>query len=215
MKTADKKKRSESESLKRKQALPKCFERAAAAATAFCLSTLIAVGADPLDEWTWRNPSPTLENFQAITYANGTFVAVGNLGTVFTSTNGIDWAQRSLPGISNNGFDHFLFGVAYGDGKFVAMGFSYDDAFYSSNGEDWTRFKRNPLFDLGHVLGVTYDNSLFVAVARFGHIYTSTNGMVWANHSLLTGSPDLSAVAFGAGRWTAVAQSGQTRMALS
>ena len=58
---------------------------------------MLVKAADPLDEWTWRNPLPTPEDFQAVTYARGTFVAAGNLGTVFTSTNGMEWTQRTLP----------------------------------------------------------------------------------------------------------------------
>ena len=176
------------------------------------LSTLVAVAADPLDEWAWRNPSLTCQNLQAIAYGNGTFVSVGNLGIVFTSTNGIDWTQRSLPGVANSPTDHTLFGVAYGQDKFVVLG-SANEAFYSSDGQSWLRgVPEIAANGFGHFLGVTYAEGLFVAVGRNGEIQTSTNGVVWSADPLPSGpsgSADLSAVAFGGGRFTTVSQRGE------
>src|SRR6185436_19676404 len=38
--------------------------------------------ADALDNWQWRYPLPEGNPLQAVTFANGTFVAVGQAGTI-------------------------------------------------------------------------------------------------------------------------------------
>lgn len=49
--------------------------------------------AGPLDIWTWRNPLPTGNQLNAITYGKGLFVAVGANSTIVTSSDGINWEQ--------------------------------------------------------------------------------------------------------------------------
>src|SRR5512136_2088465 len=44
---------------------------------------------DPLDNWHWRNPLPQGNTLQGVTYGNGTFVAVGENGTILTSPDGV------------------------------------------------------------------------------------------------------------------------------
>ncbi len=53
----------------------------------------VCLGADPLDEWQWRNPLPNGNVFNGITYADGRFVAVGNGGWLAASSNGLAWAE--------------------------------------------------------------------------------------------------------------------------
>src|SRR5207247_8029446 len=72
--------------------------------------------ADPLDTWTWRNPLPTGNNLNGITYGNGQFVAVGASDTIVTSADGVDWVLRQ------SGTTDWLSDIAYGNGEFVAVG---------------------------------------------------------------------------------------------
>jgi hypothetical protein len=51
-----------------------------------------------------------------VTYGNGTFVAVGEGGTILTSPDGVSWTART------SGTSNWLDGVAYGNGLFVAVG---------------------------------------------------------------------------------------------
>jgi len=51
-----------------------------------------------------------------ITYGNGTFVAVGDWGTILTSPDGVKWTKRT------SGTKSDLHGVTYGNGIFVAVG---------------------------------------------------------------------------------------------
>ena len=65
---------------------------------------------------TWILRNPGFGAFCSVTYGNGTFVAVGEGGTILTSPDGVSWTERASP------TKDFLNGVAYGNGTFVAVG---------------------------------------------------------------------------------------------
>lgn len=73
-------------------------------------------GPDPLTNWHLRDPLPDGNVLNAVTYANCTFVAVGEGGTILTSPDGATWTVRS------SGTSHSLGGVTYGNKTFVAVG---------------------------------------------------------------------------------------------
>src|SRR5262245_10749053 len=72
--------------------------------------------ADPLDEWSWRNPTPMGNALNRVAFGAGQFVAVGGPGLVFTSLDGAAWTQQRTP--TTNG----LSGLAYGAQLHVAVG---------------------------------------------------------------------------------------------
>jgi hypothetical protein len=136
--------------------------------------------ADPLDTWTWRNPLPTANDLSGIAYADGQFVAVGEAGTILTSTNGLEWVQRpsatELP----------LAAVAYGNGRFVAVGGDTEHPgdlrpssiiVTSTNGANWIATE---LPGQGRLNGVAYGAGQFVAVGVNGLVATSSDGLIWA-----------------------------------
>ena len=47
--------------------------------------------------FSWVNPLPQGNDLNDVTYAKGIFVAVGDFGTVITSSNGIDWQLQKTP----------------------------------------------------------------------------------------------------------------------
>ena len=56
---------------------------------------LPAVGmANPLDTWHWRNPVPQGNPLESIAYGNGTFVVVGDGGTILTSPDQLSCFNR-------------------------------------------------------------------------------------------------------------------------
>ena len=70
---------------------------------------------------------------------SGGFIAVGELGTILTSSDGTSWDNRS------SGTTSSLIGVTYGNSKFLTMTGSMDDGtnntatvLTSSNGTSWT-----------------------------------------------------------------------------
>src|SRR5439155_24794641 len=63
------------------------FQHPVSAVLAFLIFAEVG-RADPLDTWTWRNPLPTGNYLNGITYGNDQFVVVGDLGTIVTSADG-------------------------------------------------------------------------------------------------------------------------------
>lgn len=99
------------------------------------------------------------------------FVTVGERGQLFTSTNGQQWTDRSLPGVTAD-----MNGVAYGGGRVVAVGAGGSALVSLDDGSTWTAVTTGSGVSL---LGVTYGNGQFVAVGESGVILTSANGEAW------------------------------------
>ncbi len=71
--------------------------------------------ADGLQNWQWRNPLPHGNTLEAVSYADGRFLAVGYNGAMMTSTNGVHWTARQ------SGTRNPFWGATYGNGIFVAV----------------------------------------------------------------------------------------------
>jgi hypothetical protein len=87
--------------------------------------------ADGLDHWHWRNPLPQGNSINSVAFGNGRFVAVGDFGTVLTSTDGLSWSVQDPlggPGLRK---------VTYGNGLFVSVG-DAGTILTSSDGSNWT-----------------------------------------------------------------------------
>ena len=96
-------------------------------------------------------------------------------------------------------------GVAYGNGKFVAVG----DGGYSTTSEDglnWTEPSRPSNKNL---YAITYGNGKFVIVGASGNIITSVNGETAASQ-VQVGTVNWESVCYGNGKFVAVGASGYT-----
>ncbi len=115
----------------------------------------------------------------SVAWGDGTYVAVGDSGTVVSSANGGPWVAAQLG--TNN-----LYGVAYGDGRFVAVG-GGGTVLVSTNGHDWTPAASPPAPEAASfVLGkVTYGNRAFIASG-----YSSNSAPDALPTGLLAVSPD-------------------------
>ena len=108
-----------------------------------------------------------VSDYTGIAYGNGVFVAVGpGNHKVRTSDNGLDWgpAQRGSSA---------LYDVAFGEGRFVAVG---DAILTSVDGRSWTRVRR-----LSTSKAIAYGNSRFVALGEDDRVWISRNGIRWTN----------------------------------
>jgi len=122
-----------------------------------------------------------IQGLNAITYGNGLFVAVGGYetpshsysGTVATSADGINWTVRNDLAISNYSR---LFGVAFGNGIFVAVG-ELGTIFTSPDGITWSA---GTSVTSENLTAVTFGNGVFVAVGFRGTILTSVDGKTWS-----------------------------------
>jgi len=115
-----------------------------------------------------------------VTYGNGRFIAVGENGAIFTSSDGLNWsAPISVKGNTLNA-------VTSNDSLFVAVG---GDSFRGENGTiltspdgvNWSE-QFSPIPEA--LNGVTWNGSLFVAVGDSGTIITSPDGFSWTEQNL-------------------------------
>jgi len=111
-----------------------------------------------------------------LTYALGRFVAVGEQGTILTSTDGQTWTAR------NSGSAENLNGVAGGAAGYLAVG-SRGAMLASANGVDWTARSYSPV-GKGDLQVAAYGHQTFVAVSRNYPLSTSTlfrsvDGVTW------------------------------------
>ncbi len=101
-----------------------------------------------------------------VAYGNGTFVAVGERGTILTSPDGTAWTE------SSSGTERFLYAAAYGNGTFVAVG-EAGTILTSPDGDTWTARNSGTTDTL---TAVCFGNGRFVCTAIPGATETSASG---------------------------------------
>ena len=143
---------------------------------------------EALDNWTWRSPVPVgFTPLTAVAFGNGTWVTLGEDGSVYVSTDTINWTDVNTGPATFNS-------VAFVNGEFIVVGDGGTIA-TSSDGFTWQNQNSGTDRDLQ---GVTYGNGMYVAVGDFGTALTSVDGVNWVNSNSGTGE-DLEAIAFGNG----------------
>ncbi|MBN1603397.1 MAG: hypothetical protein JW915_17440 [Chitinispirillaceae bacterium] len=151
------------------------------------------------------------ETLNSVVYGNGLFIAAGNFGAAFRSTDGIQWTESP---ISPNSFASFE-EIIWDSTLFVAVG-SSGIIFTSSNGSEWTdRSSSIGNTDI-YFESVAAGDGGYVAVGWEGgtsgghRIYTSSDATSWtAKTSPVTTSSDrLYDVVWGDGRFVAVGNNG-------
>jgi hypothetical protein len=141
-----------------------------------CILLPFTASADPLANWE-EVTSPSDNMFYGMTYGNGTFVTVGNFGTIITSTDGVAWSSPIETGSTNH-----LLGVGFGNGTFLAVG-TNGTILTSADGTTWV----DRSIDISDELyNAAYGNGLYVVVGASGAIFTSSGGpgWTWFNRSL-------------------------------
>ena len=151
------------------------------------------------------------------------FVAVGTSGRMATSPNGTDWTPILS---ANNKFTDgttgiSIYGIAYGNGKWVAVGGSGRIAHWDGSAENWTAVTPGTSSDLGNskfgtsnIRGIAYGgtgaNAKFVAVGEGGKMAYSTDGTTWAAVTNSTfDTSHIYGIAWGNNMFVAVGQSGK------
>lgn len=163
------------------------------------LAAVAQTSASGLDEWTDRSLGlPT--DLHAVAFGEGKFVAVGQQGIIFVSSNGATWQPADSPATTT------LRSVAYGAGSFVAVG-DNGTIITSTNGFNWVPRQSG---STGELFGVVHGGGRFVAVGRLdsgsgyrGVIVTSTDGVSWFTRDPGISNP-LFAVTYGDGIYVAV-----------
>ena len=163
------------------------------------------------DGVTWTDHSPTFEPYsgmtlQAVAYGNGMFEAVGHVRTdrtngFLTSTNGLDWHREGYLEATT-----LLSGIAYGEDRFVAVGYTDLKPDGTINGVIAVGY--GPGLGINFVtsrrlLGVAYGDGIFTVVGESGVILTSNDLVSWSSRP--SGTTDsFDGVAYGNGAFVTV-----------
>jgi hypothetical protein len=141
--------------------------------------------------------SGTTNRLNGVVWSGSQFVAVGDSGTILTSSDGATWITRSsgttdpLEGVVWTGTEYAVVG---GSGTFLT----------SPDGVAWTMqsLHVNNLF-----YGIAWSGSIFVAVGFTGNILTSPDGINWTQR--VSGTQDvLQAVTWADSQFVAVGRAG-------
>lgn len=125
---------------------------------------------DVLEQWHWRSPLPQGNAIYGVVSANGTLVAVGEMGTILTSNDGTNWTPRA------SGTQMDLRDCAFGAGHYVVVG-DYGTVLASIDLQTWTPQFAGTFYSLR---GITFANGQFVCVGEQASILTSGNGVDWS-----------------------------------
>ncbi|MBI3867987.1 MAG: immunoglobulin domain-containing protein [Verrucomicrobia bacterium] len=135
--------------------------------------------------------------FLDVAFGNGTFVAVGANGSLWISTDGVDWSPSSAGPVGN------MESVAYGNGRFVAVG-AQGSILTSTTGVSWKSRDSSVTTTLR---GIAFGNGKYVAVGSKGSILSSVGASDWKKED--SGTPDrLESIVFGDGVFVAVGENG-------
>ena len=106
-----------------------------------------------------------------IDFYNGTYVRVGETGSIFTSTDLDNWIRRV------SGTSVKLVGIAYGKGQFVVTG-DKGTILTSTNGINWA--KQETGTD-AYLIRSRYANGMYIACGYNGTILQSIDGVLWSD----------------------------------
>lgn len=129
------------------------------------------------DGKTWRaaySDPDNLSEIWSVTWTGSQFVAVGGIGLVLTSPDGITWTERT------SHYGNPLRSVIWADTQLVAVG--AEGVIVSKDGVDWS-VPENGRIQWGPE-SIVWTGTRFVAVGGRGLVMTSTDARSWQVHRL-------------------------------
>jgi hypothetical protein len=150
------------------------------------------------DVWQWRNPLPQGNTLRSVSFGNRALVAVGDFGTVLSSTDGVAWA------IEDSRTTADLAKIAFGNGLFVAVG-KNGTVRTSRDGSRWEIQNSTTTNDLR---AVAYVNGVFLAGGIRGTLLRSPGGTDWTRVDLGTNGLSARDFAYGNGTFVAAGSKG-------
>lgn len=129
----------------------------------------------------WNEISHNMYNTPSdVIWDGAKYIAIGGL-RIFTSPDGISWAELTLPTIVTLPGDVVsLYGVTYTGSQYVAIGnagvilTSTDGYNWQNNSLDYTTYINLMIFNVAN------NGSRYVAAGQYGAMLTSTNGVDWS-----------------------------------
>lgn len=169
-------------------------------------------------DWSqWSHPVQINYGLNKVIYANGEFVAVGDHGSIYTSSDAVTWTKQVAPVASNtpNPWDPYdLKAITYGNGQFVAVG-THGTILTSPNGQAWTLVPSTGIQSGNQdFTGVAYGAGKYVAVtnnASTSSIVSSVDdGATWSTEGTFAGS--FASIAYASGYFAAAGFDSSTHM---
>ena len=162
--------------------------------------------------WTAAMPTPfgTSNNqMYAVAFGNGIFIAVGRQGMA-SSPDGRTWTKIGTSNPNN---------LAFGGGRWVAVGGAGGTAYSTDNGSTWTNVSAGDVFgtstaaNRSGIFSVAYGNNRWIIGGDGGRMATSSNGASWtavANTTFPSGGQnyEINDIAYANNRWVAVGARG-------
>ena len=140
-------------------------------------------------------------NINALASDGTTVVAVGDGGTIRTSTNGSNWTDASKSPASSVSFRS----VAVSNGSWVAVGDTGAIYMSADSGATWTAPSAANYTPVASTLRSVHGIApLFVAVGDAGTVVSSTDGIHWSAATMPSSSSNLYAVNAAFGQFLAV-----------
>lgn len=154
--------------------------------------------AAPINTWTSIAPALPPLRAESCAFGNGMFVAVGDIGNVLTSSDGMSWTHRNIGSAAQ------LNCVIFAAERFVVGG-TYDrktgrtPIYVSFDGVGW-RPAESGVTLKGAIVSIAYGDGRFVAADLRGSILTSSDGLNWQTSSWTIPAGDFpNSLAFGNG----------------
>ncbi len=133
-----------------------------------------AISSDGLS-WSTGLMSGDVATVSAVEYANGTFCAVGMVGSdsyaYYSTSNAVNWGGSTISTLSEP-----LFDMTYGNGYFVAVGRQGNIYRSPTCQGGWNNV---PSGTTDHLFSVDYADGHFVAAGGQGTLLTSPDGFNW------------------------------------
>lgn len=154
-------------------------------------------------QWSWVEPTPDGDQLNAIAFGNGTYVAVGTDGVIYTSTNTFFWTVRQS-GIPNS---ESLKDVIFANGQFMATHLGSDgktDILTSSDGTTWSIQTPSGQSGTAQATQLSYGSGSYVITGV--KVLTSSDGKHWSEHSIAGNTRSSSRAAYAGGRFVVLTE---------
>lgn len=155
--------------------------------------------------WRFVSPTPTGNSIRQVEFLNGQFVAVGDAGTLLTSTDGAQWVSQSLPATYN------MVAVTYANGRYVLADES-SGSYAAADAVHWTITEPTVYYYWSNrrTTLLASGNGIFLRLmgasgASQTEVETSTDGLTWRDTGMKFSSYYPSGLTFFRDRFIAVA----------
>jgi hypothetical protein len=154
-----------------------------------------------LDHWSLRQPSLLQDNLNDVSFVGDTFIGLSDSGRIISSPDGTNWV------VNTSGAKGPLVDVAFGNGRFVAVGSDYSPAAgaqisVSSDSRNWVGTNRSAL---PAFRGIIFGQNTFLTLGYVGtndFIWASPDGQEWSQQSI-PGVYGIGSIGYAAGHFLA------------